>query len=366
MSVYLPQIQGIRALAMLGIFICHTSVWLSDNLGCFSIVGKLGGSGVATFFILSGFLLAYKQKCIPLIEKRRIKAAWHKVNKLYPLYLITFIVAFIFTTDWMQSIFDWAKTIIAAIFNLSMTQAFVPFVGIVGSFNGPAWFLSALFGIWILMYWFPETINKLLSLSSKRCAIAVIFLLITQELWIAIVKYGISPLFTPKYLAWFYEWLVYYNPVICFSEYCVGVLLGRLCLQKQCSVSMRNIIGGTTMLVVILYIILLIYVKINVSVSKMVIAECFACFGIFAVLSPQTVGYKVLSNRVLVWFGNISGCFFLIHGAINYALLATIEKHIPKPWLFFVSLAISALLSSFAYYCFEKKRLTLLRKNENS
>ena len=150
----LKQIQGIRALAILGIFITHTSVWLADDLGTFACISwRFGGAGVATFFIISGFLLAYMNRIVPEIEKKGIiKAAWGKASKLYVLYLITFFIAFAARTKWPLSARDGLMTSISAMFNLTMTQSFVPFDGIINGFNGPAWFLSALFGIWIIIY----------------------------------------------------------------------------------------------------------------------------------------------------------------------------------------------------------------------
>lgn len=356
----LKQIQGIRALAMLGVFLSHTYVWLADDLGTFArIAGRFGGSGVATFLILSGFLLAYKQKFIPYVERKDvIKAAWKKASKMYVLYLITFFVAFVARMKWSVSILDWLKTLIVAIFNLTMTQSFIPFEGIVNSFNGPSWFLSAMFGIWILIYLFPKGVNKMMTLPVGKCAVGIVALFGAQELWVLFSKYCISPLFEPKYVAWFYEWLVYYNPIMCFSEYCVGVLLGRLCAQKQFSVPLQNVIAGMTLLVVILYATMLMNARMHVSVSKIPVAECFACLGIIAVMSPKAIGHRILSNPILVWFGNISGYFFLIHGANNFAIHATIAEYIPKPWLFFVSLIISVLMSVIAdYYYKSRKRI---------
>lgn len=363
----LTQIQGIRAIAMLGIFIMHTSVWLSDDLGAFAkIVGRLGGSGVATFFMLSGFLLAYKNRMIPTIERKDIiKAAWQKASKLYVLYLITFVVVFI--SVWPTSARDWLRDAITAIFTLTMTQDFVPFVGIVNGFNVPAWFLSALFGIWIIIFMFPKMVNKMLRLSVGQSVGVLIAVMLAQESWMLLSKYCIAPLLSPKVYSWTYEWIVYYNPVICFSEYSVGVLLGRLCVQKQLPVKSQNLIAGITLFSVVAYAVMLMTDRAHVSVSKMIIAECFVCAGIIAVMSPRSIGYRILSMRMLVWFGNISGYFFLIHGATNFMLRVRVVNYIPKPRLFFVSFAISILLAVCADVLYtHKKHNTISIYNENS
>lgn len=364
----LAQIQGIRALAIFGVFITHTAVWLSDDLGAFArISGRFGGAAVATFLMLSGFLLAYKNKLIPTIERKNvIREAWNKASKLYALYLITFIVAFVARTNFPLSLKGWVVTAISATLNLTMTQDFIPFIGIVNAFNGPSWFLSALFGIWIMIYLFPKGVNKLMTLSVDKCVLAIAAIFAIQELWILFAKFCVTPLFQPKYVSWFYEWLVYFNPVMCFSQYCVGVLLGRICIQKQLSVALQNAIAGITLVGVLAYAVMLMTGGLHISVSKIVIAECFAGMGIIAVMSQKSIGYRILSTPMLVWFGNISGYFFLIHGATNFAMHATIAAYIPKPILFFVSLGISILLSACADYYYKNRKKLLLFKNENS
>ncbi len=355
----LPQIQGIRALAIFSVFFPHTVTWLSDDIGVLLIlISRLGCSGVATFLILSGFLLADKQKQIPSVEKCNvIKSAWQKVSKMYVLYIITCVVAFLARTQWPLSVHDWLITAISFGFNLTMTQAFLPIEEILCAFNAPAWFLSALFGIWIVLYLFPKGVNKLLSLSTRQCVVAIIALLATQGMWLLFCAKYIGGVFHASYIV--YEWLVYYNPLICLSEYFVGVLLGRFCAQRQYSVTAQNAIAVTTLAVLVVYSILLTTSYIHVSSLKMMVAECFAGLGIVAVMSPQSVGYKFLTMQPLVRFGDISGYFFLIHGAVNFLIYATVVEYVPKPWLFFVSFIVSVLLSLFADSCYNgRKRIS--------
>ena len=363
----LLQLQGIRAIAIICVFITHTYMWLSDDLDIlYRYAWRLGEAGVATFFILSGFLLAYKNQAIPTIDKKEIiRSAWQKVSKWYSLYLVTFAIAFIARwSDLLNG--SLTNIIVKAIFNLSMTQTFVPSEGINYSFNGSSWFLSALFGIWMLIYSFPNGVNKLMNLSVYKCVVAIILIFLAQELWMLMEELCMAHV-SQKYMTLFHKWLIYYNPFICFSEYCVGVVLGRCCIQRQFPIAVQNKIAGITLIVVVVYITLLLTNTIHVTKSKMIIAECFACMGITSVMSPKTIGYRLLSKPVLVWLGNISGYFFLIHGATNFAMQATIAEYIPKPWLFFISFVISTLLSAFASnYYMRKQHISMRKFNNNS
>lgn len=352
MSAKLMQIQGIRALAMLGIFIAHITMWLPDALSQFAPLAlRLGGAGVATFFIISGFLMAYKHKTIPVVSKRNVvRAAWKKAGKMYVLYIITIFVCL--ASRLPSSAYDWLVTSIYLIFHVTLTQDFIPFAALINSFNAPAWYLSAFFGIWILIYMFPRAINAMMDISVRQCVVWIAALMTTQLLWMLLVKYGISVILPKRYLAWCHCWLVYNNPIICFSEFCVGVLLGRFCIQKQMSIKLQNLIALLTLCVAVTYAIAITKSIIKPMVAVMVIAECLACAGILAVMSPKSIGYKMLSTRALVWFGNVSGYFFLIHTAVIF-MMRIISDYVCPGWLILISFTVSALLASCAAYVYE-------------
>lgn len=361
----LDQIQGMRALAILGIFICHTYVWLADDLEGLAPF-QLGGSGVIVFFMISGFLLAYKKSVVPVLERNLIvKSAWKKVSKMYVLYILTFFVSFLAKLPTTGK--DWLESLICVPFQLTMTQAFIPVYWITNSFNGPSWFLSALFGIWILIYLFPHGINKLITLSAKWSVVAIAILLSIQMVWLLLAQDVILPIFSKNhYLIWGYDWLVYSNPVLCYTEFLIGALIGRICVCRRLSVVSQNVMALTALCMLVGYIILLA-MGIRIVVPWIVIVECITCVGFVAIISPEAIGCKIMSNRLLVWFGNISGCFFLIHGATNFAMRATIAEYIPKPWLFFVSLATSTLLALLAdWYYTRKRRVTIPIDYENA
>ena len=156
---------------------------------------------------------------------------------------------------------------------------------------------------------------------------------------------------------WSKDWLIYSNPILCFSEFLAGVLFGQVCSQKRNAVVLQNIFAliGLSMVIISVFVIILKPIKINVP--WIVIAECMAGVGLLSAISPRSIGYQILSIRPLVWFGNISAYFYLIHGAVNYALQVSISEYIPKPWLFFASLAISILFAVWARLYYGKKKI---------
>lgn len=355
------QIQGVRALAMLCIFTSHTAVWLPETISHYASHAGLGRLGVVTFFMIAGFLLAYKKRSIPVVNRRdAIHAAWGKTGKMYFLYLVTFLVAFL--SKFPSSSLDWMKASISMVFTLSMTQAFVPFSWVIHAFNGPAWFLSALFGIWILIYIFPNNVNKLLALPIGKSCVTFVLFLFAQIIWVGMAKNFVLPMLSKHhYLLCCYDWIVYYNPVFCFSEFCAGVLIGNICAQRQYPVLLQNILAIMAFLLIIIYLSMRV-MGLKLFFPWVVYIECAVGVGFMAMISPHALGSKMLSNHALVWFGDISGYFFLIHGATNFAMQATIAKYITRPWLFFISLIISTLLSVLADWFYTSKDNKLLCK----
>lgn len=356
MPIRYPQIQGIRALAIIGIFLAHTTRWLPNQLSEFVPVAlRLGGAGVAVFFIISGFLLAYKHKVVQIVDKKNvISSAWQKVKKLYVPHLIALVLCLLLKLP--ETAYDWLAQSVFMLFHLTLTQSFIPYDAMINAFNAPSWFLSAFFGIWIIIYLFPQCVNSLMNVPVRRCVCGIIAIFAIQILWMCFVKYGISPVLPKRYLAWGHDWLVYKNPMICFSEFCVGILLGRLCAQKQLRVSTQNVIAILTALVVLAYGVLLLKSVISPSLSRMVVAEVFACVGIVAVMAPESVGYRILSKRVLVWMGDISAYFFLLHTPIIF-LMRIIEPQISLSWLILISFALTLILSGCINKLYELQRV---------
>lgn len=356
MSAKLEQIQGVRALAIFGVFLTHTIVWLADDLGRWSLLAaRYGGASVVTFFMLSGFLLSFKKNIVPtLTGEKMVMTAWRKVSKMYGLFIITMVIAFL--SNMPSGAKGWLQAAICVPFQLTLTQAFVPISWITHAFNGPAWFLSALFGIWLLVYLCHRGINKIITLSANKCVVVLGIVICCQLLYLCAAEHVVEVvLCKSKYLMWSKDWLIYSNPILCFSEFLAGVLFGQVCSQKRNAVVMQNIFAliGLSMVIISVFVIILKPIKINVP--WIVIAECMAGVGLLSAISPRSIGYQILSIRPLVWFGNISAYFYLIHSAVNYSMRATVATYIPKPWLFFMSFAISTMLAACTNHYYGKK-----------
>ncbi|MCW3798198.1 acyltransferase [Sphingomonas sp. BN140010] len=92
---------------------------------------RAGYAGVSFFFVLSGYVLTinYAGK-IGTAEQRR-QFWWKRFARIYPLHLLTFVLALPLGVD-----------LVALPFNLTLLQSFVPLGPVYFSFNAPSWSIS--------------------------------------------------------------------------------------------------------------------------------------------------------------------------------------------------------------------------------
>lgn len=85
------QIQALRGIAFLGVFLSHTGLkWF----------GATGHWGVSIFLVLSGFLMFVSYSGNNRIERisiwNNIAFSWGKSKKLYPLHICTMVAMMLF------------------------------------------------------------------------------------------------------------------------------------------------------------------------------------------------------------------------------------------------------------------------------
>lgn len=114
------HIDGLRGLAALGVFMCHTSVILmivgiNDIYFHFKdiqVSGKLGSTGVQIFFCITAFLFTQK------ILHSKTNMDWgqfytHRVRRIAPLYFLVATVAVLFAVIIHQTPADFGHTFIS-------------------------------------------------------------------------------------------------------------------------------------------------------------------------------------------------------------------------------------------------------------
>lgn len=129
----IESISGIKAIALMLVFIWHTGVIKAPDLGA---------RMCELFFVCSGVLEAINHhgKCEYTMEET-VSIIKRKLARIYPLYIVSFLLAAPLGALGMK---EWTieNNTTAAVLNLLMMQAW--FSNLQFSFNGVSWFVADL------------------------------------------------------------------------------------------------------------------------------------------------------------------------------------------------------------------------------
>lgn len=331
------SLQGFRAIAIFMFFLMHSQTFLLEDPGELKHFFMFSGrSGTWIFFMLSGYLFAIKNEKIEQIGLvASINKSWRKFKKLRFIYIITAVFSILayLPIDLKHAI----MYLCILPLNLLYIHDIIPYASICGSFNGPAWFISALFIIYCLIYTFPKFTNIFLEDRPKRMLLFILLIFGGQFLYqIFFENYNGDLL--PYERKHYITWMTYFNPIFNYSIFILG-----MCMQKIPTLLKKVLNNGFVILLCITLAFLLIFYSLLDDILNMIVLE-----GLFGIIITSIANYKtwissVLSNKVLVYCGNISGFFFLIHGslALNMKYLTFIEP----PISFIILLSVSFVLS---------------------
>ncbi|MGH4033377.1 acyltransferase family protein [Actinomycetota bacterium Odt1-20B] len=302
----LNTLTGMRFLSALTVFFFHITVLAAtlpygvDLLHIFGsadardtytgIFGAIGFTGVSFFFVLSGFVLAWAQRPTDTVAR-----FWRRrFFKIYPLHLVTYLIGLVVLVGWR-------------------------FDGGPGSPDIPAFFL--------VQSWIPD-VRTLLGANAVSWSIAteavfyalfpLVFPLLTR-IRIDRVKWWIAGLFAVR-LAWavvtdltmgdtvFAYWFNYEFPVPRVPEFFIGVLLARLVVAGR----WRDIGLVPSALLLVAGEVLALNVPLPYAQAPATLLPV-----ILVVAAGATADIKdrasFLSSRVMVWLGEISFAFYLVH-----------------------------------------------------
>lgn len=338
----LKNIQGMRTVAICMIFISHTSVFLTTNQKLISNLSVWGRYGVYIFLVISGVLLASKSRVKEYhgTFSEGIEYALPKIKKLYWLHLLMWLAVALLLV--LRKEFDY-KQVIFSIFNLTLTQSFVPFSGIINSFNGPSWYLSMCVFIWVFTPWFIKKTNDA-KITKNKLFTRIVFVLVFRICWIAIARWIV--LFVGSHyliidVSWFESWLTYYCPLLCMCTYIIAFYVRKLFMDYKPNIGM-----------VFIFATFIVIVSLKLRSETLLIGAIAILVSVFADTENKLV-VILLQNKTMNRLGDLSSYIFLVHGPVNYWLRDFGDK-IPIPFKFFLSLGITLLLSVIFMKTYEK------------
>lgn len=290
----LPSLTSLRAFAALFVFVFHL-----NSAGIITFApAKLGYSGVAFFFVLSGFLLAWADRrgsSSPQFYLRRFA-------RIYPAHLLMLVVVLCLPDG------DGARGPLPTLLHLLLIQAWVPDFAYTYSLNGVAWSLSCELAFYLL---FPllilvtrgRSIGTLAFISFGLFAGASIFVLLTSAKGAA-----------PDLQA-----VAYTNPLVRLPEFVLGVcaaLALRSGWRPRISTGLVIVaVAGAGMILMndkpaadvwgtLVFLVLI------VSVARL---DC-------------TRPIRVLHSSALLYAGELSFAFYLVHQVVIVHLGRTLGQ----------------------------------------
>ncbi|MEY4584370.1 MAG: hypothetical protein RJB10_867 [Pseudomonadota bacterium] len=338
---YRPDIDGLRAIAVLSVVIFHA----------FPNALKAGFIGVDIFFVISGYLIS------SIIFENMDRGSFsfaefygRRIKRIFPALILVLLSCLIF--GWFGLLGDEYKQLgkhMAAgagfVSNFFLWQE-------VGYFNNAAetkpllhlWSLAIeeqFYIVWPLIVW----------LTWKR---KWLFLSIFISLGVASFAYNV-------YLVRIDPTATFYSPATRVWELLVGVLLAYFSTQSKQNASkaeiwqptqaVRQIAStlGMLLLAAGLY-------KIDKGRHFPGTWALFPVLGSFLLIFAGPMAWFnrfVLSNRLLVWIGLISFPLYLWHWPI-LSFIRIIESEAPAPFFRNIALILSILLAWMTYYFVEK------------
>lgn len=344
----LDSLQALRGIASLGVLVSHTGI------RCFK---GTGAWGVSVFLILSGFLMVYsyygKSRLKNPSIRNNIVFAKNKIRALYPLHITTTIAMVIFFFIGNDTEATLPVTV-KLVLNIFMVQTWFPMEG--ASINGVSWYLCTAVLTYFLFPWILKGMEKNYSEDkAKRMVVALFFV----QIGIGIIGLCLDKIWACSSIGkdWINSdichWLIYEFPVSRTLDFTIGCNIGYLFLmQERESENERKVYTKSELLTVILILAanicyILLRPKDVMGVTPLsnpaywwtytVIFTVSSCMLIWFFAVGKGVISQILTNRITIYFGNISMYIFLIHAVVFRYIMAVCKKFASEKFEFYYS-----------------------------
>lgn len=338
-------LTSLRLLFALMVFASHCNI-ISDRFDL-PILTE-GYVGVSFFFVLSGFIIAYsydERFAMGAVTKWSFWVA--RVARIYPLHLLMLMVAAALGTYSLSNgVGQWLAHFVP---NLVLCQAYVPSPDYYFSFNSPSWSLCCE-----QLFYLAFPLLALL-LRRPRC-LAMTFILSA----IAVV---VGMYLTPEPLV---KDVWYVNPIARFPDFLLGMWVYQIASREQGTPLSRSQATWGECGAVALFV---LFYTLSVYVPQVYRYSCYYWLPIALVIYVFSLQRGRLSQlfscRLLVWGGEVSFGFYLIHHML-FRLYVEAQHyfHISlSPYVaVLVLLLLTLLLSGISYRYFEQPANKLVKR----
>lgn len=349
-------LTGLRFVAALYVFIFHIHIrWpITSNNFVSNIIGQ-GAVGMSLFFILSGFVLAYRYAGQSFTVSEYLK---NRFARIYPIYAVAALITLpwlgfdiigVSITDTLKAI---CKVFLIVTSNIFLVQAWFP--QFFGYWNdGGSWSISVEAFCYLML---PLMLPYLLRASTEKLFLTIAIC------WVWAILPGISAtLFDAPTNPVFYS-----MPVFRLPEFLVGVC--SFLLIRRGFIYQHGVLAQ--IIVTFLFLLYLGFIgsRMAIYVGHNWIVIPVVAFMIFSLSNNKGIISLILSSRIFVWLGKISYCFysfqaFIILLMITYhaKLVETIPILSNNIVLMAVSFLVLVAMSAAGYYLIEEPTRKFIR-----
>lgn len=298
-----------------------------------------GYIGVSFFFILSGFILAYKYENA-FLNKRVSKQQFYiaRFARIYPLHLFTFILAIPLT---IQTFFSDEKIwLIKALTNSALLQSYIPIKNIYFSFNAPSWSISDEMFFYLL---FPFIVLLLYRIFQNRYKKILFFA--------SILLFPLLTLVVPKE---YFHAFFYIHPFFRIIDFVLGI--GLYLIFEKGSILRWNM--NYNILEILSIFVLILFLLFHSSVPKVARYSYYYWLPmgliIFIFAFQRGIISKFLSKKIFFYLGEISYGFYMFHGLVLAYFVRINRKilYLENEFLIIGIVFVLTLISSSVSYRF--------------
>lgn len=319
-AVQLDALTGLRFIAALLVFIHH----IGNKFGMPHCRGCLGALAVSFFFVLSGFILThvYHGRLESGGVKRFYFTRWARI---WPLHFASLLLILFVAGRWNLS--SISEQPLKLLMNGAMLQSWVPLRDYIFSFNGVSWSISTEFFFYLA---FPLFLIG----GQRRFWFKYVGLLLTLVVglyWMQALSSGFSWASDLDFVR-----IVQANPMLRLPEFCTGMAVGYLYLNRREHVRKSNWFVDTVVESLSLGSLVAYGVAFAVFHPDAIVtraawggaipgywvrfsggAVVFAA-AIYVFATRGGMWSKLLRSRCMVFLGEISFAFYMTHMIVIY------------------------------------------------
>jgi peptidoglycan/LPS O-acetylase OafA/YrhL len=324
----MPTLTGCRFFAALGVLLLHTASFVHFP-SPLAMLASQGQSGVAFFFILSGFILTHTYQDIgkePDWEKKRRFFA-HRFARIYPVHLLVLVLITPIGIYLFHGKYSPGEFMLSWLANLILIQAFIPNPLFGQVWNAPAWSICCEAFFYSC---FPRISRSMEIVSARKrlvtaglisLAWSVVSFLIVFAIWYASG-------FRTDGLASKVEYWVLRDPLCRIGEFVLGCVLYRCLVDEETGLERRfanrkarnlGLAIGLAWLIVVMVAVLAFRHSDSALAIAMRGLGSFVlpepAFGLLIVVlaSGGTMLTPILEHPFIVLLGESSYALYMIH-----------------------------------------------------